>query len=177
METNFNIFALWNVGEVGRTWPHAGFIFRYFPGILHHKLHDPTATRIFEKPSRRGNISHVFKCGCVWKCRVPLKPMVLLIIIPINKWLFHWEYTQHFQVQTHVPYCSILLVPLAHLQALPNCVLSNLSSSCPSFKVPFPAKNPARYTFWVAAISGFFFQSWFWTPKALERSPRILNTF
>ena len=27
---------------------------------------------------------------------VPLNPMVLLIIIPI-KWLFHWEYTQHFQ--------------------------------------------------------------------------------
>ena len=26
---------------------------------------------------------------------VPLNPMVLLIIIPI-KWLFHWEYTQHF---------------------------------------------------------------------------------
>ena len=26
----------------------------------------------------------------------PLYPMVLLIIIPI-KWLFHWEYTQHFQ--------------------------------------------------------------------------------
>ena len=30
--------------------------------------------------------------GFVWKCRVPLNPMVLLIIIPI-KWLFHWEYT------------------------------------------------------------------------------------
>ena len=30
--------------------------------------------------------------GCVWKCRVPLNPMVLLIIIPI-KWLFHWGYT------------------------------------------------------------------------------------
>ena len=27
---------------------------------------------------------------------VPLNPMVLLIIIP-TKWLFHWEYTQHFQ--------------------------------------------------------------------------------
>ena len=27
---------------------------------------------------------------------VSLNPMVLLIIIPI-KWLFHWEYTQHFQ--------------------------------------------------------------------------------
>ena len=30
--------------------------------------------------------------GCVWKCCVPLNPMVLLIIIPI-KWLFHCEYT------------------------------------------------------------------------------------
>ena len=29
---------------------------------------------------------------------VPLNPMVLLIII---KWLFHWEYTQHFR-QTHM---------------------------------------------------------------------------
>ena len=34
--------------------------------------------------------------GCVWKCCVPLNPMVFLIIVPI-KWLFHWEYTQHFQ--------------------------------------------------------------------------------
>ena len=34
--------------------------------------------------------------GCLWKCCVPLNPMVLLIIIPIKwlfiKWLFHWEY-------------------------------------------------------------------------------------
>ena len=30
--------------------------------------------------------------GCVWKCCVPLNPMVFMIIIPI-KWLFHWEYT------------------------------------------------------------------------------------
>ena len=35
---------------------------------------------------------------------VPLNPMVLLIIIPI-KWLFHWEYTQHFQ--TNHPSSSI----------------------------------------------------------------------
>ena len=32
--------------------------------------------------------------------RVPLNPMVLLIIIPI-KWLFHWEYTQHFQTNPY----------------------------------------------------------------------------
>ena len=31
---------------------------------------------------------------------VPLNPMVLLIIIPI-KWLFHWEYTQHFQTNPY----------------------------------------------------------------------------
>ena len=31
---------------------------------------------------------------------VPLNPMVLLIIIPI-KWLFHWEYTQHFQTKPY----------------------------------------------------------------------------
>ena len=34
----------------------------------------------------------IYIYGCVWKCCVPLNPMVLLIIIPI-KWLFHWEYT------------------------------------------------------------------------------------
>ena len=37
-----------------------------------------------------------FLCGCVWKCCVPLNPLVLLIIIPI-KWLFHWEYIPYFQ--------------------------------------------------------------------------------
>ena len=31
---------------------------------------------------------------------VPLNPMILLIIIPI-KWLFHWEYTQHFQANPY----------------------------------------------------------------------------
>ena len=30
--------------------------------------------------------------GCVWKCCVPLHPMVLLIITP-SKWLFCWGYT------------------------------------------------------------------------------------
>ena len=34
---------------------------------------------------------------------VPLDPMVLLIIIPI-KWLFHWEYAQHFQTNPYVYY-------------------------------------------------------------------------
>ena len=34
---------------------------------------------------------------------VPLNPMVLLIIIPI-KWLFHWEYTQHFQTNPYMVY-------------------------------------------------------------------------
>ena len=48
-------------------------------------------------------------CGCVWKCCVPLNPMVLLIIIPIKIYeqlLFHWEYTLFFR-QTHVPSDSI----------------------------------------------------------------------
>ena len=40
---------------------------------------------------------------------VPLNPMVLLIIIPI-KWLFHWEYTQHFQTNP----CSINTTPTWH---------------------------------------------------------------
>ena len=38
--------------------------------------------------------------GCVWKCRVPLNPMVLLIIIPFLNG-YHWEYTQHFQTHPH----------------------------------------------------------------------------
>ena len=40
--------------------------------------------------------------GCLKIVCTPKKPMVLLIIIPM-KWLFHWEYTQHFQTN---PYCS-----------------------------------------------------------------------
>ena len=43
-------------------------------------------------------VSCVF--GCVWKCCVPLNPMVLLIIIPI-KWLFVWEYTLFSDKPTH----------------------------------------------------------------------------
>ena len=35
-------------------------------------------------------------CHSMSENSAPLNPMVLLIIIPI-KWLFHWEYTQHFQ--------------------------------------------------------------------------------
>ena len=44
---------------------------------------------------------------------VPLNPMVLLIIIPI-KWLFHWEYTQHFQtnpLHTSHAIASVLSFP------------------------------------------------------------------
>ena len=45
---------------------------------------------------------------------VPLKPMVLLIIIPI-KWLFHWEYTQHFQTNPYmVMGCYGILSPYYH---------------------------------------------------------------
>ena len=56
---------------------------------------------------------------------VPLNPMVLMIIIPI-KWLFHWEYTQHFQtnpypISTSFGFCSKGLpaledVPIAQFQ-------------------------------------------------------------
>ena len=46
----------------------------------------------------------------IWVCLkmlcTPLYPMVLLIIIPI-KWLFHWEYTQHFQTN---PYRAVAQV-------------------------------------------------------------------
>ena len=47
---------------------------------------------------------------------VPLNPMVLLIIIPI-KWLFHWEYTQHFQTN---PYDSDGCAGLRHVETHRN---------------------------------------------------------
>jgi hypothetical protein len=43
---------------------------------------------------------------------VPLNPMVLLIIIPI-KWLFHWEYTQHFQTNPYVWVCLYYYISLS----------------------------------------------------------------
>ena len=56
----------------------------FFFGLLQLRRRDVElrGSRVFFQPSY----------GCVWKCCVPLNPMVLLIIIPI-KWLFHWEYT------------------------------------------------------------------------------------
>ena len=44
---------------------------------------------IVDFPIKKGDF-HLY--GCVWKCCVPLNPMVFMIIIP-TKWLFHWEYT------------------------------------------------------------------------------------
>ena len=41
--------------------------------------------------------------GCVWKCRVPLNPMVLLIIIPfLNGYFIGTNYTQHFQTNPYM---------------------------------------------------------------------------
>ena len=56
----------------------------FFP----NKIRAETALARLERCQEPGLTSH----GYVWKCCVPLNPMVLLIIIPI-KWLFHWEYT------------------------------------------------------------------------------------
>ena len=64
-------------------WSRCSGLFRRAWGsILHRKLLGRLSRRCetWELP------------GCVWKCRVPLNPMVLLIIIPI-KLLFHWEDT------------------------------------------------------------------------------------
>ena len=77
------------------------------------------------------SITEVSPYGFVWKCCVPLHPMVLLIIIP-TKWLFHWEYTQHFQTYPYVTMsiyvklvmeCDILRHPhpAALLQAFKQC--------------------------------------------------------
>ena len=50
--------------------------------------------------------SHVAVHMGVSENSVPLNPMVFMIIIPI-KWLFHWEYTQHFQTN---PYSSTMRI-------------------------------------------------------------------
>ena len=49
---------------------------------------------------------------------VTLNPMVLLIIIPI-KWLFHWEYTQHFQTNPFVWYVHRLRAVLGPVKGIP----------------------------------------------------------
>ena len=49
---------------------------------------------------------------------VPLNPMVLMIIIPI-KWLFHWEYSQHFQTNPYV-HSLFEVPPSSHHWSLPS---------------------------------------------------------
>ena len=41
--------------------------------------------------------------GCVWKCCVPIVPNGFADHYPVFKWLFHWEYTQHFQTNPVKP--------------------------------------------------------------------------
>ena len=48
------------------------------------------------------NKQDVHGCGCVWKCCVPLNPMVLLIIIPMKNGYFIGNIPNIFR-QTHVP--------------------------------------------------------------------------
>ena len=61
---------------------------RHSPWPLQSLLHANWSAATF---SRLVSI-RVFPDGFVWKWLVPLNPVVLLIIIPIQ-WLFHWEYT------------------------------------------------------------------------------------
>ena len=71
---------------------------------------------------------------------VPLNPMVLLIIIPI-KWLFHWEYTQHFQtnpLHTSHAIASVLSFPNVTL-ALPSVKVTPDSQSTPASATISPA--------------------------------------
>ena len=55
--------------------------------VLYHLSVEPSTP-----PNMKKWLGGLRSLGCVWKCCVPLNPVVLLIIIPI-KWLFHWEYT------------------------------------------------------------------------------------
>ena len=89
---------LWNQIEPPRLWasPH---------GAIPRDL--PSAAADLKGLGRLGWLWHIYPYGCVWKWLVPLNPMVLLIIIPI-KWLFHWEYTQHFQTNPYlILFCSL----------------------------------------------------------------------
>ena len=63
----------------------AEFLMEVLTHGLWHAMTKPTDDNDFQ----------LWPNGFVWKCCVPLHPMVLLIIIP-TKWLFHWGYT-HFQ--------------------------------------------------------------------------------
>jgi len=70
----------------------------------------------------------------------------------------------------------ITCIQMYHTARTPSPSSSFLTACYPIYPfpahlfVPFPACEKPSDTFWVAAISGFFFQSWFWTPKALSKS-------
>ena len=98
--------------------------------------------------------------GCVWKCCVPLNPMVLLIIIPI-KWLFHWEYTL-FSDKPYQP-------PLGIVPAMFDCLnktegIFNLNSPILLFDHPrfqrcliFDYLQSARFPVWLSSPFSTFF--------------------
>ena len=60
--------------------------------IFYRERLSPSPGDVVEFGRSAGVMGLQHRFGCVWKCCVPLNPMVLLIIIPI-KWLFVWEYT------------------------------------------------------------------------------------
>ena len=58
--------------------------------------HFQCSTHLFKAPAKLRSSEVPF--GFIWVCLKIVYPYTqwLMIIIPI-KWLFHWEYTQHFQ--------------------------------------------------------------------------------
>ena len=49
-------------------------------------------------------VSRIKPCGCVWKCCVPLNPMVLLIIIPMKNGYFIGNIPNIFRIKPREPY-------------------------------------------------------------------------
>ena len=72
------------------------------PPAMDDSLNINSLWRFFVIQARNGRIRKSWKCGFVWKCCVPLNRNGFADHYPYEKWLFHWELTQHFQVQTHV---------------------------------------------------------------------------
>ena len=90
---------------------------------------------------------------------VPLNPMVLLIIIPI-KWLFHWEYTQHFQTNPSGQMRPSRSKRLLHTQGLAvtqTQVSPTWSSDCFLEPTCWALSNATRHATWEMQVCVYTF--------------------
>ena len=89
------------------SWPRCFMFFQHFKTTNYQPRSFASTVAPLAMPDHMANssssarpMSSREKHMGLFENNVPLNPMVLLIIIPI-KWLFHWEYTQHFQTNPH----------------------------------------------------------------------------